>query len=177
MSLKKSLKKTLLTAAALVVAAGIAAESSFAETAARHHSTTKKTVAKHSPGKRSTIRRTSSRSRYRRSNYRYRISRMKMEPERIEEIQQALGKAGYLNQEPNGKWDDATVAAMRRYQSDNGFDVTGKPDAKSLMKLGLGPHPLSEDLDPNSNRRASVQAADEATPPAPGSGAPETPQP
>ncbi len=35
---------------------------------------------------------------------------------------------------------------MRHYQSNNGFTATGLPDAKSLMKLGLGPHPLPEDV-------------------------------
>jgi len=79
--------------------------------------------------------------------FRYRLARLKLQPERISEIQQGLVKAGYLNQEPNGQWDDPTRDAMRRYQRANGFPDTGLPEAKSLMKLGLGPHPLPEELD------------------------------
>lgn len=37
---------------------------------------------------------------------------------------------------------------MRLYQQKNGFQATGLPDAKSLMKMGLGPHPLPPQLDP-----------------------------
>lgn len=47
-------------------------------------------------------------------------------------------KEGYLEGEPNGVWDGATTAAMKRFQKENGFRVTGKPEALSLIKLGLG---------------------------------------
>lgn len=60
-------------------------------------------------------------------------------PERIREIQHALIREGYLEGEPSGKWDAATTAAMRRLQKDNGRPQTGKPDALSLIALGLGP--------------------------------------
>ena len=86
-----------------------------------------------------------------------RRAQLRPEPERIEEIQQALVKAGYLNGQPNGHWDDETRAAMRRYQVDHGFPVTGLPEAKSLMKLGLGPHPLPPDLDTGNGARASTE--------------------
>lgn len=70
--------------------------------------------------------------------------------ERIREIQQALIRAGYLEGKPTGRWDAKTRAAMRRLQEENGLPVTGKLDARSLVKLGLGsetagvaaPHPL-----------------------------------
>ena len=81
------------------------------------------------------------------------------EPERVQEIQQALVQAGYLNAEPNGRWDDQTREAMRRYQADHGFATTGLPEAKSLMKLGLGPHPLPADVDPSSAATPSAGAA------------------
>lgn len=94
---------------------------------------------------------------------------MQPEPERIQEIQQALIREGYLTQEPTGKWDDATRAAMRRYQEANGFTVTGLPEAKTLMKLGLGPHPLAQDADPRVVGSASISpAAKPDAPPAPG---------
>jgi Putative peptidoglycan binding domain len=59
-------------------------------------------------------------------------------PDRISEIQSALARGGYYQGEPNGKWDDNTVAAMQKFQSANGIDATGKIDAPSLQKLGLG---------------------------------------
>lgn len=60
-------------------------------------------------------------------------------PERLREIQQALIGAGYLAGEPTGKWDAASAEAMRRFQRANGRPETGKADARSLIKLGLGP--------------------------------------
>jgi peptidoglycan hydrolase-like protein with peptidoglycan-binding domain len=92
---------------------------------------------------------------------------LRPEPERIQEIQQALVQAGYLNAQPNGRWDDQTREAMRHYQADHGFPATGLPEAKSLMKLGLGPHPLPEDLDASNGARAGTDAA-RSTPPASG---------
>ena len=74
---------------------------------------------------------------------------MRPDPGRIAEIQQALIREGYLKQEATGKWDDGTRAAMRAFQQANGFQVTGLPEAKALMKLGLGPHPLPEEADPS----------------------------
>ncbi len=59
-------------------------------------------------------------------------------PDRIKEIQSALQKDGSYQGEPNGKWDEATVEAMKKYQDKNGFNPTGKIDAGSLNKLGLG---------------------------------------
>ncbi len=86
-------------------------------------------------------------------------ARVHLESNRVGEIQQALNKAGYLNEEPTGRWDDSTRSAMRHYQKDHGFPATGLPEAKSLMKLGLGPHPLSPDLDPSVTARANADAA------------------
>ena len=60
-----------------------------------------------------------------------------IEPSRVLEIQQALRSAGFYHGEPTGKWDTSTIQAMSAYQTDNGFKVTGKPDALSLKKLGL----------------------------------------
>jgi len=58
--------------------------------------------------------------------------------ERITEIQQALAKDGSYSATPSGKWDDATVDAMKRFQEANGLNPNGKLDAKTLQKLGLG---------------------------------------
>jgi len=59
-------------------------------------------------------------------------------PDRIKEIQTALQKDGSYEGELTGKWDAATSEAMRQYQDKNGFTPTGKIDAPSLNKLGLG---------------------------------------
>jgi peptidoglycan hydrolase-like protein with peptidoglycan-binding domain len=59
-------------------------------------------------------------------------------PERISEIQSALSRNGYYQGNPNGKWDSNTVSAMQKFQSDNGLSNSGKIDAPSLQKLGLG---------------------------------------
>jgi peptidoglycan hydrolase-like protein with peptidoglycan-binding domain len=58
--------------------------------------------------------------------------------DRISEIQTALGKDGSYSGAPNGKWDDSTVAAMKKYQAAHGLNPSGKLDAKTLQKLGLG---------------------------------------
>ena len=59
-------------------------------------------------------------------------------PERISEIQQALAKDGSFSGKPSGKWDDSTVEAMKRFQAGHGLNPSGKLDAATLMKLGLG---------------------------------------
>jgi peptidoglycan hydrolase-like protein with peptidoglycan-binding domain len=102
-----------------------------------------------------TAKRRSSKRR-RRSRRRYRGQR-RPESKRIREIQQALINVGYLRGSPTGKWSTATREAMKRYQTDHGFKVTGRPEAKSLMKLGLGPHPLPPETDPSLNPSPTTQ--------------------
>ena len=58
--------------------------------------------------------------------------------DRISEIQSALSKGGYYQGDPNGKLDSNTVAALQKFQSANGLDASGKLDAPTLQKLGLG---------------------------------------
>jgi hypothetical protein len=59
-------------------------------------------------------------------------------PDRIKEIQTALQKDGSYEGQPTGKWDPATMDAMKKYQDKIGVTPTGKIDAVSLNKLGLG---------------------------------------
>jgi len=59
-------------------------------------------------------------------------------PERISEIQQALGKNGAYEGSPSGRWDDSTSDAMRKFQAAHGLNPTGKLDALTLHQLGLG---------------------------------------
>jgi peptidoglycan hydrolase-like protein with peptidoglycan-binding domain len=138
-------------------AAKEAAKSSSAKSSAPKKSSTKASASK-SSGKKSTRRVSSRRRRPRKESFRTRLARQKLQPQRIEEIQRGLIQAGYLNEEPNGKWDSSTREAMRSFQHAHGFPETGLPEAKSLMKLGLGPHPLPEELDPTAQASASPQS-------------------
>src|SRR5271155_3555062 len=97
-------------------------------------------------------------------------------PERISEIQSALAHGGYYQGTPNGKWDSNTISAMQKFQSDNGLSNSGKIDAPSLQKLGLGsgtagvdaPKPITPKPATSTPAAASTSAANatNATPPA-----------
>lgn len=63
-----------------------------------------------------------------------------IESERAQQIQEALIREHYLRGEPSGKWDDATQAALRRFQADQGWQSKTVPDSRALIKLGLGPN-------------------------------------
>lgn len=58
--------------------------------------------------------------------------------DRISEIQTALAKSGAYKGDPSGKWDDGSVDAMKHFQQENGLAPSGKFDAQTLQKLGLG---------------------------------------
>ena len=58
--------------------------------------------------------------------------------ERINEIQTALAKKGFYAGEPTGKWDGDSTEAMKKFQAANGLTPSGKYDAWTLQKLGLG---------------------------------------
>jgi peptidoglycan hydrolase-like protein with peptidoglycan-binding domain len=58
--------------------------------------------------------------------------------DRVKEIQAALKREGSYDGEPNGRLDEATVSALKKFQDKNGLSANGKIDAQSLEKLGLG---------------------------------------
>jgi peptidoglycan hydrolase-like protein with peptidoglycan-binding domain len=58
--------------------------------------------------------------------------------ERISEIQSALASQGAFKGDPTGRWDAATIDAMKQFQSAEGLNPSGKLDARTLEKLGLG---------------------------------------
>jgi peptidoglycan hydrolase-like protein with peptidoglycan-binding domain len=60
------------------------------------------------------------------------------EPARIREIQEALAREGFYKGEPSGKWDEGSIEAMKDFQAAKGLPATGKLEALSLQKLGLG---------------------------------------
>ena len=79
-----------------------------------------------------------------------------IQPERTLEIQQALIREHYLSDVPTGEWDQATRDALVRLQSDNRWQTKVLPDARALIKLGLGPSPQNL-LNPESAALASPQ--------------------
>jgi hypothetical protein len=77
--------------------------------------------------------------------------------DRISEIQSALATQGAYHGEVNGKWDDSTISAMKQFQSSHGLNPSGRLDALSLQKLGLGSDVAGRGAPlPASNPQASV---------------------
>ncbi len=62
-----------------------------------------------------------------------------IDDQRATQIQTALVGAGYLSGETSGHWDATTEAAMEKFQADNGWQTKLIPDARAIIKLGLGP--------------------------------------
>ncbi len=58
--------------------------------------------------------------------------------DRVNQIQAALARDGSFQGLPSGKWDDDTIAAMRRFQTAHGLNPNGRLDAPTLQRLGLG---------------------------------------
>lgn len=70
----------------------------------------------------------------------WRNRQMSPSPERYKEIQQALVAKGYLQPgDALGTWNQASIDAMKKFQSDQKLDSTGKINSLSLIALGLGP--------------------------------------
>src|SRR5580693_1728523 len=63
----------------------------------------------------------------------------KIDPQRAQEIQEALIREHYLSGEAAGTWNQTSEDAMRRYQADHGWQSKTVPDARALIKIGLGP--------------------------------------
>lgn len=75
----------------------------------------------------------------RKSASRHARGQQKIDSQRALEIQEALIREHYLTGKPSGVWNDATQQAMQRYQADNNWQSKTTPDARALIKLGLGP--------------------------------------
>ncbi len=61
------------------------------------------------------------------------------DPERYQQIQQALTDRGYFKGQANGVWGDDSADALKRFQTDQKMEPDGKINALSLTGLGLGP--------------------------------------
>lgn len=72
--------------------------------------------------------------------------------ERYTEIQQALAARGFLQSEPSGNWDAASVDALKRFQEEQNLPPTGKITSLSLIALGLGPrrNPMTATAQPQT---------------------------
>lgn len=85
----------------------------------------------------------------------------KIDPQRARQIQDALIREHYLSGKPSGVWDASTQAAMQKYQADNGWQSKTTPDARALIKMGLGPdhdHLLNPESAMTSGLPASTPA-------------------
>ncbi|HEX5481076.1 MAG TPA: peptidoglycan-binding domain-containing protein, partial [Terriglobia bacterium] len=128
---------------------------------ARTHKTAKKTAHRRAASTasrhhKSTHHRRTAKSRRHHHRKSRRAAKLRIPSERASQIQQALVKAGDLHEEPTGRWDSNTRDAMKQYQKANGFAATGLPDAKSLMKMGLGPHALPRDVAPLAHTKSGA---------------------
>ena len=104
-------------------------------TSASHatHSTTSKTAKTKSASS------STSSHRGKKSKKTAKRGQQKIDSDRTQQIQEALIKQHYLTGEPTGKWDPATEDALRKFQTDNGWQNKTVPDSRALIKLGLGP--------------------------------------
>jgi hypothetical protein len=64
---------------------------------------------------------------------------LRPDPARYQQIQQALAERGYFKGPPDGNWNDDSVDALKRFQTDTKLEPDGKISAHTLTGLGLGP--------------------------------------
>ena len=82
--------------------------------------------------------------------------------DRYREIQGALAERGYLSPEDaTGTWNQTSMEALKKFQSEQNIDSSGKINSLSLIALGLGPR---------RDAVAVVPKAPPAPPQAPGPG-------
>ncbi len=168
---------------ALLLICALAIPASATQTSADNSAkpTTSKTTPKHKTSSSTSSTKSSSKthtasskssSRHKKKSAKVR-GQQKIDSERAQAIQEALIRQHYLTGEATGSWNDASEAAMRRFQADNGWQSKTVPDSRALIKLGLGPSkdhllnpesamttvpdaPKSESLPPTSNSPATV---------------------
>jgi peptidoglycan hydrolase-like protein with peptidoglycan-binding domain len=130
------LRKVMHLGLALLVTAGSGVFAKAGAQQAQAPSTKIKTSAKTSTSNSSG--KGSHKSTKKTSSRRKEKGQMAPTPDRISTIQEALGKDGSFTHTPSGKWDDSTVEAMKKFQGAHGLNPSGKLDARTLEKLGLG---------------------------------------
>ena len=55
--------------------------------------------------------------------------------EKLQKLQRALIAAGYGPLKADGRWDERSITAVRRYEADHGWPVTGKPSDRLVWDL------------------------------------------
>src|SRR5262249_5124342 len=61
-------------------------------------------------------------------------------PARYRQIQEALAGKGYLRlEDATGAWNQTSIEALKRFQSDQNIESTGKINSLSLIALGPDP--------------------------------------
>ena len=55
--------------------------------------------------------------------------------EKLQKLQRALIGAGYGPLKADGRWDERSISAVRRYEADRGWTVTGKPSDRLVWDL------------------------------------------
>jgi peptidoglycan hydrolase-like protein with peptidoglycan-binding domain len=122
---------------AFLLAAAVGASPAFATP------THKKSSSPHARTARSSAHSTKTSAKSRKGSKKSRRTKLRgqqvIDPARATEIQQALIREHYLSGEPTGQWDSSTVAAMQKFQGDQGWQTKLTPDSRALKKLGLGP--------------------------------------
>ena len=165
---KRKLRGILFAAMAAggLVLPAVAAQSSSAKSPSAHKSSgTKSTHSTSSSGKNSGGKKSSSSKKSRKVK-----GQAAPTPDRISEIQEALAKKGAFDGVPTGKWDDSTTSAVRKFQSSSGLNPSGKLDALTLQKLGLGSETAglaAPTPPPNSVNRLRNTSSSPAEPAAP----------
>jgi len=86
-------------------------------------------------------------------------------PDRYKEIQGALVAKGYLKPEDvSGVWNQTSMDALKRFQTEQNLESTGKINSLSLIALGLGPKhetlamPPKPPSDPGQQQPATGQS-------------------
>lgn len=119
-----------------------ARDDSTTQPSTKKSTTTKSTKTRHaktSSSKSSSATRTSSKKRSSKKTKKVR-GQQKIDPERAQEIQQALIREHYLTESQAASgWNQASEDAMRKYQADHGWQSKTVPDSRALISLGLGP--------------------------------------
>jgi hypothetical protein len=148
------------------------AKPTTAKTTPKHKTTSSTSTTKSSSSSKTHTASSKTSSRRKKKSAKVR-GQQKIDSERAQAIQEALIRQHYLTGEATGTWNDASEAAMRRFQADNGWQSKTVPDSRALIKLGLGPSkdhllnpesamttvpdaPKSESLPTTSNSPATV---------------------
>lgn len=163
---------------ACLSAQNLAAQSADSSAASAKTTSQEKKTASHGKVKRASSRKKRTRG------------QQKIDAERAQAIQTALIREHYLSGTAAGTWNQASEAAMRKYQADHGWQSKTVPDSRALISLGLGPshdHLLNPEsamtTEPSAPRAASLTPASHSadpgarlnTNPAPSTGAPPAP--